>query len=144
MWKVLASISVAGLIAVATPSAAVAGGALATVLLPTIDAVDCGAYDPCESNGSGSTATLKIRGVNNMSFIMEGMLPGTSYSASLAAAGCGNVIATFTSSATGSANYTAQNLASSPSNGDLVEVCRQDDLGDWYVIYSGNLGRLNG
>lgn len=143
MRRYLASLSIVGLIVVAMPSTATAGGALAAVLLPTIDAIDCAVYDPCESNGSGSTATLKIRGINNMSFIMEGMLPNTTYSASLAAEGCANIVATFGSTATGTANHT-QALTVAPDLGDLVEICRQDEFGVFWPVYSGTLGRLNG
>jgi len=144
MRNYLAGLTITGLIAVAMPSTAMAGGALVAELLPTLDAIDCAVFDPCESNGSGSTATLKVKGVNNMSFIMDGMLPSQTYSASLAAQGCANVIATFTSTASGSANYTAGNLVVDPQLGDLVEICRQDGFGNWYVIYNGTLGRLNG
>jgi len=146
MRKYLAGLTITGLIAVAMPSTAMAGGALAGELFPTLDAIDCSVFDPCESNGSGSTATLKIKGVNNMSFIMDGMLPGTMYHVTLnggGACGMADEVAMFSSTASGTVNIT-ENLAVAPELGDLVEVCRVDDALGAIVIYNGTLGRLNG
>lgn len=143
MRKLFAALGVTGLIAVAMPSTAMAAGALATQLLPTANAIDCAVEAPCESNGSGASATLKVRGINNISFVMTGMLPNQTYHGSVSAEGCGNIVGTFNSLADGSITTTAA-LLSSPDIGDVVEVCRQDEFGIFSPIYSGALARLNG
>lgn len=143
MRKYLAAMGVAGLIAVAAPSSALAGGAMATTLLPTADATDCTVTTPCESNGSGASATLKVRGANSISFLMNGMLPNRTYHGSVAGEGCTNIVTTFNSLFDGSASVVVT-LLFAPDLGDAVEVCRQDEFGVMVPIYSGTLARLNG
>lgn len=158
MKKLFAALGVVGLIGVATPSTAMAGGALATELLPTANAIDCATTTPCESDGFGAVASLKIMGINNMGFVMQGMLPLQTYVACHNAGGgdgCGSVVATFNTQGDGTADFVVPLLAA-PDTGDSVVIFRQDDsytdptdpAGAIIVVlvptYSGTLGRLNG
>lgn len=143
MRKFVAAMSLTGLIAVAMPSTAMAAGALATQLLPTANAIDCAVEAPCESNGSGASATLKVRGANSISFLMNGMLPNQTYHGSVAGEGCNNIVTTFNSLFDGSASVVVT-LLFAPDLGDAVEICRQDEFGVFSPIYSGALTRLNG
>lgn len=146
MKNYFAATAVAALIALGAPAGALAGGALATPLLPTADAIDCAAATPCESDGSGAVATLKVKGTNNMSFSIEGALPLQTYSASHDTDGlgsCGDIIHTFNTLADGTADFTVA-LLTTPDLGDVVEICRQDEFGIFMPVYSGTLTRLNG
>lgn len=140
------AMAAAGLIALAVPGAAVAGGALGTTMFPTANAIDCAVASPCESDGFGSAATLKVQRTNNMSFVLEGLLPLSTYSASHdtdGIGGCADIIFTFNTLADGTANFTVA-LLTDPNLGDVVEICRQDEFGIFLPIYSGTLSRLNG
>lgn len=142
MRKIIIALGITGLAAAAVPSSAMAGGALAAALSPTGNAISCDTADACESNGAGASATLKIKGINNMSFNVQGLLANHSYSASVGAAGCGNVVGSVDTAANGAANV-VHPLASSPSLGDAVEICRSTDAG-LVPVLSGTLSRLNG
>lgn len=145
MRKYLAALGFTGLIAVAAPSSALAGGALATQLLPTPDAIDCAAASPCESDGMGAVATLKVMGTNNMAIGMQGVLPNTMYHATINGGGLcllENVIATLPSQADGTFDDTVA-LTVAPDLGDVIEICRAGEFGP-VAIAGGTLGRLNG
>lgn len=147
MKKYFAALGVTGLIAVAMPSTAMAGGAMATELLPTADAIDCAVATPCESDGFGAVATLKVMGNNNMGFVMQGVLPLSTYSASHDLDGIGgcddlDIIFTFNTQADGTADFVVP-LLTTPDIGDVVEICRATDAG-FVPVYSGSLGRMNG
>lgn len=142
MRKYILALGITGLTAAAIPSSAMAGGALAAALAPTDNAISCDVAAECESNGAGAAATLKIKGGNNMSFNVEGLLSNQSYSASVGSAGCGNVVATFGTGAGGAANV-VQALSFAPELGDVVEICRAAD-GGLAPVLSGALARLNG
>lgn len=142
MRKYILTLGITGLAAAAISSSAMAGGALVAALAPTGNAISCDTATACESNGSGASATLKIKGVNNMSFNLDGLLANQTYKASVASAGCGNVVAIFDTAANGAANV-VQPLESVPALDDVVEICRETEAG-LVPILSGQLGRMNG
>jgi hypothetical protein len=141
MRKYILTLGIAGL-AAAISSSAMAGGALVAALAPTGNAISCDTATACESNGSGASATLKIKGVNNMSFNLDGLLANQTYTASVASAGCGNEVTSFDTADNGAANV-VQPLESVPALDDVVEICRVTEVG-LVPILSGQLGRMNG
>lgn len=157
MKRFFAALGFTGLIAVSMPSTAMAGGALATELLPTANAIDCGVYTPCESDGFGAVATLKVMGTHNMGFVMQGMLPLSTYSACHNPAGgegCEIIVATFNTQGDGTADFVVPVLTA-PNLGDTVVIHRQVSSEDpldpggavlvaFVPVYSGTLARLNG
>ncbi len=146
MNRVLAVLAVAGLAIVGQQTAAWAGGALATTLAPVAGTEDCDNLGNCASSGGGSVATLKVRRVHNLGFVMQGLLPNTGYHVSYKGEGCNRVLTTFVTGANGSADFTVALASDVPQLGDVVEICRDVAPGGDGVepVYAGALTRLNG
>lgn len=146
MNKFLAIFAMAGLAIFGQHSAAWAGGALATTLTQVAGTEDCDNLGNCATSGGGSVATLKVRKVHSLGFVMQGLLPNTGYHVSYKGEGCSRPLTTFTTGATGSADFTVALTTDVPALGDLVEICRDVAPGGDGVepVYAGALTRLNG
>lgn len=143
MRRFLASMGIAGLLAFGMASdAAAQGGAYGALLDPTTSAIDCAVTTPCESDGYGSAATLKIGRANYLGFDLSNLIAGQTYIAAnndVGLGSCAGMLTSFVTGPAGGANFSW----SVDSAADFVSICREAD-GMLLPILTGQMARLNG
>lgn len=141
MRRFLTALSVLGMVGGISGGAMAAGNMVAD-LVPTSNAIACGAdlaAPNCESDGSGGASVSKLRGQNYLNTIVSGLLASQPYSIANNATGldCSGVVGGFTTAADGSGSA----IPTIGDAADYVAICREQD-GILLPIMSGVFGKL--
>lgn len=141
MKKLIAAFGLFSLVAVGTPSNALA--AYGALLDPTSSAIACTVdVTVCESNGFGAATRLKIARTTYIGIDLSNLIVGQTYLAANNDVGfesCAGVLTSFVIDADGGKNFSVPVAAV----GEFVSICREE-AGVLVPVLTGQMGRLTG